>query len=129
MRRTVNRASSFCGALLAPQSFVSDRRISQCLDGDDDDAPDHSHRLSPPTPARCRDSIVAGNFPTVEKIFAGAVCALTHGMSRWSDLQRTSNLSLTKDAITGKAGMQNQKSATLLAAPKNGVSRVDWVTP
>ena len=51
-------------------------------------APDRTHRPPPPTHARCPteevtvhwESIVAGNLPTVETIFAGAVCALTHWM-------------------------------------------------
>ena len=59
----------------------------------------------------------------------GAVCALTHGMVRWSDLQRTPNLTLTRDAITGKSKMKNQYYLTPWAVPKKGFSGVDWATP
>ena len=58
------------------------------------------------------ENILVGNFLVVERIFAGAVCGLTHGMLRWSDLQRTSNLSLTTDAITGISEMKKQKYLT-----------------
>ena len=51
---------------------------------------------------------MAGNFTDVDRLFAAAVLALTHGILRGSDLQRTSNLSLTEDAITGKAEMTKQ---------------------
>ena len=62
------------------------------------------------------ENIVAGNSLTVERIFAGAVCALTCGMLRGSDLQRTSDLSLPTDAITGRSEMTKQKYLTPWAA-------------
>ena len=100
-------------------------------------AHDHNHRLPPPTLARCPseelvihwENVVAGNVPAVERIFARAVSALTQGKLRWSELERTSNLSLTSDAITGKSEPKNQKSLTPWAAPKKGFSRVDLSTP
>ena len=93
--------------------------------------------LQQPTRARCPfeetniqwENIVAGTFPVVERNFAGAVSALTHGMSLWSDLHHTSSWSLTTDAITGKSEMKNPNYMTSRAAPEKGFSSVDWATP
>ena len=93
--------------------------------------------MHPPMTVRCpseemnihRENIVADNFAAVQRIFVGAVCALTHDMLRWSNLQRTSNLSLTADAINGKSEMKNQKYLTPWAAPNKGFSGADWPTP
>ena len=56
----------------------------------------------------------------------GAFLACTHGMLRWSDAQRTQDLRLTKDAVTGLAAMKNQRCFTPWAAPRLGFSNVDW---
>ena len=62
----------------------------------------------------------------VIRCFAGMFCALAHGMLRWSDLQRTSQLELTQDAVTGLACMKNQKFLTRWAAPRYGFTNCDW---
>ena len=101
------RPNTECQELLHPRSNLVTRQSQ---------APDHSQRQPPPKLARCPTeemsvhwrSIVTGNFLTVDRTLAGAVCAVTHEMSRWRELQRTSDLSLTKDAITGKAEMKNR---------------------
>ena len=64
--------------------------------------------------------------PVVTRCYAGIYCALTHGMLRWSDLQRTSGLELTQDAITGVACMKNQRFTTRWAAPRYGFTNTDW---
>ena len=64
-----------------------------------------------------------GNFT---KSYAGAFCALTHGMLRWSDLQRTCKLHLTPDAVSGIGPMKNQRYLTPWAAPRYGFSGTDW---
>ena len=88
-----------------------------------------------PMPARCpsehqvclwENLLADANTSLVARCYAGIFCALTHGMLRWSDLQRTSELELTQDAITGLACMKNQKFITRWAAPRYGFTNTDW---
>ena len=60
------------------------------------------------------------------KCYVGAFCALTHGMLRWSDLQRSCGLRLTANAVTGIGPMKNQRYLTPWAAPRLGFTGSDW---
>ena len=55
---------------------------------------------------RISASVHIGNFT---KAYVGAFCAMTHGMLRWSDLQRTCSLHFTADAITGEGPTKHQR--------------------
>merc|ERR1712129_672492 len=91
-------------------------------------------RIPRPVAARCATEehvclwervLASRHMGTFVKCFAGAFCALTHGMLRWSDLQRTCKLHLTADAVTGVGPMKNQCYLTPWAAPRYGFSGTD----
>jgi len=91
-------------------------------------------RVPRPVPAKCPseemvcmwEDVVASSLGSFCKCFAGAFCAMAHGMLRWSDLQRSSHLRLTPDALTAEAPMKNQAYLTPWAAPRFGFTGVDW---
>ena len=91
-------------------------------------------RIAPPIPAKCptEDQILVWEGvvqntqnPLFDGAYAGAYCALAHGMLRWSDLQRSMQLRLTGDAITAVSPMKNQKYLTPWAAPRRGFNGGD----
>ena len=95
-------------------------------------------RIAPPVPARCpteeqillwEQLVLSRTSCNFTKAYAGAFCALAHGMLRWSDLQRSLGMRLTTDAVTAMAPMKNQKYLTAWAAPRRGFSGSDWAGP
>ena len=82
-------------------SFGVDLRASSELVRSQRTAFGNRSRLAPPVPARCPteeqvllwEQLVRDDRSTIfVKAFAGAFCALAHGMLRWSDLQRSMGL-------------------------------------
>ena len=92
---------------------------------------------APPAKARCPDEEQIGHWErmvvehpsVVVRAYAGIICALTHGMLRWSDVQRSQQLHLTLDAVTGRSVMKNQNFLTPWAAPRRGFLDFDWGGP
>ena len=61
------------------------------------------------------------------KVYAGVMCALGHGVLRWKDLQRSSQLHLTADAIVGVTWQMKRKRVQIpWAALRFGISGDDW---
>ena len=72
-------------------------------------------RIAPPVPARCpteeqillwEQLVLSRTSCNFTKAYAGAFCALAHGMLRWSDLQRSLGMRLTTDAVIAMAPMK-----------------------
>ena len=63
------------------------------------------------------------------RAYAGAICAMTHGMLRWSDIQRSQDLRLTADVVAGRAAMKNQMDLTPWACTRQGFLDMDWGAP
>ena len=95
-------------------------------------------RIAPPVPARCpteeqillwEQLVLCETTSNYTKAYAGAFCAMAHGMLRWSDLQRSLGMRLTTDAVTAMSPMKNQKYLTAWAAPRRGFNGCDWAGP
>ena len=66
---------------------------------------------------------------TIVQVFACLFCLSITGSCRGSDAQRTRNMRLTKDALTGESRMKNHLSWVQWAIPLLGLSGTDWITP
>ena len=84
-------------------------------------------RIAPPVLARCpteeqillwEQLVLCDSASNFTKAYAGALCAMAHGMLRWSDMHRSIGLTLTADAVTSMSPMKNQKYLTAWAAPR-----------
>ena len=64
--------------------------------------------------------------PPVPRIIAGLLLAMTHGVLRWSDIQRSLNLELGRDMLTAKATMKRKDVLTPWVAARRGFSGTDW---
>ena len=61
------------------------------------------------------------------RIYAGVMCTLGHGVLRWKDLQRSSQLHLTPDALVGVTWqMKRKKIQVPWAALRMGLNSEDW---
>ena len=61
------------------------------------------------------------------RIYAGIMCTLGHGVLRWKDLQRSSQLHLTPDALVGVTWqMKKKKTQVPWAALRMGLNSDDW---
>jgi hypothetical protein len=60
------------------------------------------------------------------RVYAGACCCLAHGVLRWQDLQRSSSLHLTKDALVAVSMMKRKRRPTPWAALRKGFLGTDW---
>ena len=93
-----------------------------------------SEAPAPPAEAKCSDEehvclwakLVVEHPSRVVRIYAGKRCPLTHGMLRWSDLQRCDTLRLTPDAVPSRAMMKYQTYLTARAAPRRGFLDSNW---
>ena len=66
---------------------------------------------------------------TIVQIFAGLYCLAIMCSCRGSDCQRTQNMRVTKDALTGESRMKNHRCWIQWAIPLKGLSGSDWITP
>jgi len=64
--------------------------------------------------------------PPVPRIIAGLLLAMTHGVLRWSDIQRSLSLELGRDMLTAKATMKRKDILTPWVAARRGFSGTDW---
>ena len=62
----------------------------------------------------------------VVRIMCGFLLCLTHGVLRWSDLQRSVQLTLGRDLLMGKAVMKKKDVLTPWVAARRGFSGLDW---
>jgi hypothetical protein len=61
------------------------------------------------------------------QIYAGVMCTLGHGVLRWKDLQRSSQLHLTADALVGVTWQMKRKKVQVpWAALRMGLNGDDW---
>ena len=64
--------------------------------------------------------------PVVIRVIAGLLCALTHGVLRWSDFQRSVGMVLGRDLLVAKATMKRKDMLTPWVAARKGFSGTDW---
>lgn len=60
------------------------------------------------------------------RAYAGACCCLAHGVLRWQDLQRSSSLHLTADALVAVPVMKRKRQPAPWAALRQGFLNIDW---
>ena len=96
---------------------------------------DAATSLPPPRPARmaplefvaAMEALTMDGLTLPMRCWAGAFCALSHGVLRWSDFQRSENLILTSDAVTATSWRMKKKITSVpWAALRVGVSGRDW---
>ena len=92
-------------------------------------------QLASPKPAKCPTTelviklercVCSRDEPVVVRVIAGLLCALTHGCLRWSDAQRTMEITLGRDLIYAKSVMKRKSVLTPWIASRTGFSGEDW---
>jgi len=65
----------------------------------------------------------------IVQVYDGLFCLAIMCSCRGSDCQRTQNMRLTKDALTGESRMKSNRCCIQWAIPLIGLSGTDWITP